>query len=84
VEDEKQFPCSSRLVKHILSRGNRISDLKPEIWEYMKPLEPLKILRIRHALFGRYCNMKVDVMENFYKLLHPCMTVLVVSISKNG
>jgi len=28
--------------------------------------------------------MKVDVMEDFYKLLHPCMTVLVVSISKDG
>jgi len=28
--------------------------------------------------------MKVDVMEDFYKLLHPCMIVLVVSMSKNG
>ena len=28
--------------------------------------------------------MKVDVMEDFYKLLNPCMTVLVVSMSKNG
>lgn len=28
--------------------------------------------------------MKVDVMDDFYKLLHPCMTVLVVSVSKDG
>ena len=28
--------------------------------------------------------MKVDVMEDFYKLLHPCMTVLVASMPKNG
>ena len=28
--------------------------------------------------------VKVDVMDDFYKLLHPCMTVLVVSISKDG
>ncbi|MEM2732782.1 MAG: flavin reductase family protein, partial [Nitrososphaerota archaeon] len=28
--------------------------------------------------------MKIDVMEDFYKLLHPCMTVLIVSISREG
>ena len=28
--------------------------------------------------------MKVDVMDDFYKLLHPCMTILVVSISRDG
>jgi len=27
--------------------------------------------------------MKVGVMEYFYKLLHPCMIVLVASMSKN-
>jgi len=29
-------------------------------------------------------GMKVDVMDDFYKLLHPCMTILVVSISRDG
>ena len=28
--------------------------------------------------------MKMDVMDNFYKLLHPCMTGLVVSVSRDG
>ena len=28
--------------------------------------------------------MKMDVMDDFYKLLHPCMTVLVVSVSRDG
>ena len=28
--------------------------------------------------------MKVDVIDDFYKLLHPCMTVLIVSVSREG
>ena len=28
--------------------------------------------------------MKIDVMDDFYKLLHPCMTILVVSVSCDG
>ena len=29
-------------------------------------------------------GVKVNVMDDFYKLLHPCMTILVVSISRDG
>ena len=29
-------------------------------------------------------GLKIDVMDDFYKLLHPCMTVLVASVSRDG
>jgi len=29
-------------------------------------------------------GVKVDVMDDFYKLLHPCLAVFVVSVSADG